>query len=77
MASNDSSGERRTQPYRFEQIFDDGEVVRPIASEGGHPGGSLERQGSSSQPEQRLSQTSHEWDIVIGVSVIAASLTQR
>ena len=28
MASNDASGERRTQPYRFEQEFDDGEAVR-------------------------------------------------
>ena len=28
MASNDASGERRAQPYRFEQKFDDGEAVR-------------------------------------------------
>ena len=74
MATNDSSGERRTEsvPCRFEQEFDDREAVRPRRRwRRRWSPGSLERPGSSSQPKQRLSKTSYEWDIVVGVSVIA------
>ena len=36
----------------------------------------MERPGSSSQPEQRLSQTSHRRDIVVDVSVICCVPTK-
>ena len=60
MASNDSGGEREIRPYRFEPEYDDDKAVNAFVrfeGEGGHGGGSLERPGSSSQPEAELEES--------------------